>query len=121
MHPPDPYLVSTVATRPDIMVAVANNAASHLAWILLSGLAALVAVVRVLRQPAQNWKHRNWSKLAWIGAALSLPPVLGGYPIPIGAVAAIWRTRQRTTRPDAPGQIPHAQGSPDWPFPWSAR
>jgi hypothetical protein len=112
--------VALTAARGATIVA-ATTAAGHLTWTLLSGLLSLVAVIRVLRQPAENWSHRNWSKLAWVLAIGYLAPPLGGYPMPIGAIAAIWRTRRQPNPPPAPGQPPMAEGSSDWPWPWDAQ
>lgn len=113
-------IVQPLAAGPGPLLAVASGTFSYLAWIVLCGTIGLVAVIRVLRQPANEWRHRNWSKLAWVAAILYVAPLLGGYPIPIGAMAAIWRTRRRVS-PETPSQIPRAQGSPDWPFPWGNR
>ena len=122
MHVPlPPHLASNISTGSNTVLAVAHGAFSYLSWILLCGLLGLVAVIRVVRQPAQSFKHLNWSKVAWIAAILYLAPVLGGYPIPIGGIAAIWRTRRRPTPADPPVQLPRAQGSPNWPFPWGAK
>jgi hypothetical protein len=65
-------------------------------------------------------EHRNWSKLAWVLAVLYVAPPLAGYPIPVGAIAAIWRTRRRSDTSTAPG-LPRADGSPDWPLPWGTK
>jgi hypothetical protein len=94
-----------------------ETAISRLGWILLSGLVGLVAVIRVLRQPAAKWKHPTWSRLAWVVAILYVAPILGGYPIPVGAITAIWSTRRPRPEPASPGQLPLTQGSADFPFP----
>jgi len=111
----------TVATGAGGTLADVNGAAGYVVWVFLSGLIALVAVIRVLRQPADNWKHGNWSKVAWVAATLYLAPIVGGYPVPMGAIAAIWRTSRHSTTSDGPGQHPRAEGSPDWPWPWAAK
>ena len=110
MHPPlfTDLTGTTLATE---------TAISYLAWILLSGLVGLVAVIRVLRQPAAKWKHPNWSRLAWVVAILYVAPILGGYPIPVAAIAAIWSTRRPRPEPAPPGQLPLTEGSADLSLP----
>ncbi|MDQ6615489.1 MAG: hypothetical protein M3083_12275 [Actinomycetota bacterium] len=99
----------------------ATHGASHLAWVLATGLVALLAVIRVLRQPAGHWKYRNWSKLAWVIAILYLAPALGGYAIPIAAMAAIARTRTQPGLLSTRSQLPEGEGTSDWPLPWGSK
>jgi hypothetical protein len=112
------HLSATLAAGPGATSATASSAAGYLVRVVLSGLVGLVAVIRILRQSAEYWSHRNWSKLAWVLAILYMAPHLGGYPIPVGATAAIWRTRRSPTGPQVPGQVPMADCSSDWPWPW---
>jgi hypothetical protein len=99
---PDPATIAAVATP---------VAASYFGWMVLTGLIVLVAVIRVIHRPAEAWPHRNWSKVAWVLAVLYVTVPLGGFPIPIGAVAAVWHTRRRP-QPSFPYQLPTAEGSP---------
>jgi len=93
---------------PTSSVAVVPSAADYLAWVLVCGTVALVAAVRVLRRPAAEWPHGMWSKIGWIIAILYLAIPLGGYPIPFGAIAAIWRTRRPPN--SRPAELPYADG-----------
>jgi hypothetical protein len=111
MHPPL-NLSDTLATT--------TSAATYLGWVFLSGVVGLVAVIRVLRQPADRWRHRSWSKVAWVLAILYIAPPLAGYPIPVGAIAAIWRTGGSNNSSTQPG-LPRAEGSPNWPLPWDTK
>ena len=103
-----------------VMLATVNGAASYLAWITVSGLVAFVAIVRVIRRPAEQWKHANWSKLGWVLAAFYIAPIVGGYPIPVGAIAAIWRTTRYQPSPNTTG-LPPVEGTPGWPLPWDTK
>jgi hypothetical protein len=96
---------------PSITVAAASPgpAAFFLAWIITSGLVALVAVIRVMRRPAADWLHGLWSKIGWVLLVLYLAVPVAGYPIPVGAVAAIWRTRP--PQPPRPAELPYADGT----------
>jgi hypothetical protein len=60
----------------------------------LGGLLGVVAVIRVLRRRTDNWTHGNWSKVASVLAVADIAPALGGYPLPAGADAALWRTHR---------------------------
>jgi hypothetical protein len=88
--------------------------ATYFGWILACGLACIVAIVRVLRRPAEHWPHRNWSKLAWIAAALYLSIPFAGYPIPVGAIAAIWATTKEPSQPATTLNLPIEPGNPQW-------
>jgi hypothetical protein len=119
MHPsPVHHLPAMLAAGSGATFATTSTTVGYIGWVMMASLVELVAVIRVTQQPAENWSHRNWSKLAWVLAILYLAPTLAGYPIPVGAIAAIWRTRRRPTGPPATGQAPIAEGSPDWPGPW---
>jgi hypothetical protein len=117
MQPPPIHHLPAVLAAGSGATLAATSTVGYLGWVMMASLVELVAVIRVIQRPAENWAHRNWSKLAWVLSVLYLAPTLGGYPIPVGAIAAIWRTRRRPTGPPAPGQPPMAQGSPDWPKP----
>jgi hypothetical protein len=93
-----------------VAAASPGPAAFFLAWILVSGLVALVAVIRVMRRPAPDWPHGLWSKIGWVLVVLYLAVPVAGYPIPVGAVAAIWRTRRPET--PRPAELPYAHGGP---------
>jgi hypothetical protein len=93
---------------PTNSIATVPNAADYLAWVLVFGIVVLVAAIRVLRRPAAEWPHGMWSKIAWIVAILYIVVPLSGYPIPLGAVAAIWRTRRPPTA--RPAELPYADG-----------
>jgi hypothetical protein len=73
--------------------------AGHLGWVFITGTVGLVAIIRILRRPADQWSHGTWSKIAWILIVLYIAVPLAGYPIPLGAGAAIWRTRRPKTTP----------------------
>lgn len=102
-----------------VNLAVVPGPAGYLGWIVVAGLVSLVAVIRVLRQPAEAWRRRNWSKLAWVLAILYLAPIVGGWPVPVGAIAAIWRTRNRRSATTL--GIHQVEGNPDWPLPWGTK
>jgi hypothetical protein len=104
------------------------------------GVLALVAVIRIIRRPDEDWPHKNWSRIAWVLTVLYLAVPIGGYPIPIGAITALWRTRRRPSGPAGragragpagpiavpagpagPSAVPMAQGSAVRPLPWDAR
>ncbi len=91
---------TTTATTPDPL--------GHLAWAVIAGAVIIVAVARAIRLPGAAWKHGDWSKVAWILAALFITWSPGGLIIPIGAIAAMHQTR----RPKAPveGEVPYAEG-----------
>lgn len=102
-------------------VLAVTTGVGHLGWVMLSGAVALVAIIRVLRQPASTWKRRNWSKLLWVIAILYVALPIAGYPIPLGAIAAIWRTGRRRDSATCPTPLPLEEGSSDWPFPWDSK
>ncbi|MGH3429916.1 MAG: hypothetical protein ACRDQZ_20500 [Mycobacteriales bacterium] len=55
-----------------------------------------------------------WSKAAWVAAALLLTFPIAGLPVPVGAIAAIWRTR--TLGPAGYSGLPREQGGQVWPW-----
>jgi uncharacterized membrane protein len=98
----------TTHVFPPSTLATATGAVDFLAWILICGVVGLVAVIRVLRRPTAEWTHGMWSKIGWIAVILYVAIPLGGYPIPFGAIAAIWCTRRPPTA--RPAQLPYADG-----------
>ena len=67
-----------------------------------------VAVTRIIRLHRSAWAHGGWSKLAWVTAAIVIVWSLGPIPVPLGALAALSRTRGRP----ANSPIPFAEGEP---------
>jgi hypothetical protein len=92
---------------PPTFIATVAGAGSYLAWILICGVVAL-AVARVVRRPADDWPHGMWSKIGWILVIAYVAIPLGGYLLPLGAAAAMWRTRRPPSAP--PAQLPYADG-----------
>ena len=88
--------------------------ATYFGWIVACGLACIVAIVRVIRRPAEYWPHGNWSKLAWVAAALYLSIPYAGYPIPVGAIAAIWATTKEPSQPPRTLTLPVEPGDREW-------
>jgi hypothetical protein len=89
--------------------------AAQVGWALLAGIIMLVAVVRVVRVPAECWTYRQWSKAGAVLLALwsyDLRPET----LPVGAAVVIWHThqqaRRRAARPDPPG-VSFADGAPE--------
>jgi hypothetical protein len=98
-----PFFPSRLST-----VAASPISAGHLGWGLIAGTVGLIAIIRILRRPTADWSHGVWSKVAWILVVLYVTVPLAGYALPLGAGAAIWRTR----RPKTTGQpqLPFADG-----------
>lgn len=117
MQPSLPHQLYPLAAAPGLALATVSGAAGYLFWLMLVGICELVAVVRVLRHPVENWPHRHWSTLGWVLASLCLAPALGGYPIPVGAIATIWRTVRRPAGPTTYYGIPMHEGSPEFRLP----
>ncbi len=89
----------------------------ELIWNAAVCVAAIVALVRILRLPAARWAHRYWSKAAWIAAVVWGNWKLGLVVIPVGTIAAIWHTRTIAKapyddRPPVP-DIPAAKSNVD--------
>lgn len=82
---------------------------------LLTGLASLalwvIAMGRIAWRESVTWKHGWWSRLAWmlIATLISWTPA-PGLLLPLGAIAAIYRTRRRPAS-SPPDPIPLA-GAP---------
>ena len=122
-----------------LATVVAPGRAIYIGWLVFVSALGLVAVIRIIRRPDEDWPHKNWSRIAWVLTVLYLAVPIGGYPIPIGAIAAVWRTRRRASKPAGPAglpglagpagpavpagssPIPVAQGSPHRPLPWEAK
>jgi hypothetical protein len=90
------------------LAAASPLTAGHFGWALIAGAVGLVAIIRVVRRPAGEWTHGMWSKVGWILVILYVIVSLAGYPLPIGAGAAIWRTRRPKVAPTA--QLPFDTG-----------
>jgi hypothetical protein len=101
MQPLIQDLSTTLAAGPGVTPATAYGVAGYLGWVLLSGLVGLVAVIWFLRQPAENWPHRDWSKIARVLTILYLAPPLSAPPSPSdplspsGTTGAAQRARRR--------------------------
>lgn len=90
-------------------------------WSALCALLMLVAVIRIVRRPKEEWRHGNWSKVGWVAAVMLLTVSLAGLALPVGASAACWRTRRDGRRNRTAGQLPRETGAGIWPYPWSGR
>jgi hypothetical protein len=91
-------LPADAAVGPAVIVA-AMTPATLLVWAVLCAVVAVVAIIRGLRQPAEDWPHGNWSMLGWVLLTVYLAPPLAGYPIPLGAIALRPSYDQRRSKP----------------------
>jgi len=96
-----------------IIVAAAGRSAGAVALDVVATLITFVALVRIVITPRDRWAHGRLSKTAWILATLWLIPYVGSLVLPLGGLAAIWKTR-RLSRKGAPDplDVPLAEGSP---------
>ena len=96
--------------------AALSNSIIAFALALINLAVWALAVARVAWRQSTVWSHGWWSRAGWILAAsyLTWSP-WHGLVIPVGAAAAIYRTRRR---PDPPpvDPVPFASGGPDWNY-----
>lgn len=105
-------MTGPIFPTPNPTLAAAGPAvAAFLAWMVLTGLVSLLALIRVVRRPADQWPHGNVSKILWVLAVLYGVWPVAGFPIAFGAIAAIYRTR-RPADTVPPGQLPMVEGTP---------
>jgi hypothetical protein len=89
------------------LATTAPGAGAFLISALTTAALTVVAVIRVVRRPAHEWPHGTWSKIGWVLIILNLVIPLGGFLIPVGAIAALINTRRPQTTP-GPAQLPYA-------------
>jgi hypothetical protein len=96
-----------------VIAASGAQSAVALFFDLIATVVIFVALVRILATPNQRWAHGWLSKLAWIIATVWFTPYLGLLVLPVGALAAIWKTHDLRSKPGPdPLQVPFAEGNP---------
>lgn len=81
---------------------------------LVALIVVIVAIARVVKTDTELLAHRQWSKAGWIVLTLWLGWSTRLGVIPVGAIVALWHTRQvhrRTPRSEEdPLGVPFAEG-----------
>lgn len=79
---------------------------------LIGLVVVFAALVRVAAAPRDLWPHGRLSKTAWIIATLWFTLHSGPMILPLGAIAALWKThRLRHQRAPDPLGVPYAEGT----------
>ena len=96
-----------------VLVGDVNQSAAALFFDLLATVIMFVALIRIIATPRQKWAHGLLSKTAWIVATIWFAPYVGWLVLPVGALAAIWKTHalQHSSGVDSL-EVPFAEGEP---------
>ena len=100
------HAAQTAATTPTAVLGVELEN-------LAGGVIDIIAAIRAVRIPADQWNHGRWSKTAAVLAALFVGFHIGLVFLPLGA-AAVWaQTTKLARKPDprpVPSPLPLADG-----------
>lgn len=96
-----------------VLASAGNSSMEAVVFNLVSAALTFVALVRIVGTPRERWAHGHLSKTAWIIASIWFSPYLGAIVVPIGALAAIWKTDSlsRAGKPENLS-VPFAEGTP---------
>lgn len=95
-----------------ILAATTGQWAGALLVAIIGIVVVFAALVRIAVTPRDRWPHGRLSKTAWIIATLWFTLHSGPMILPLGAIAALWKTHRLTQqrKPD-PLSVPYAEGT----------
>ena len=96
-----------------VLASTGNSSVGAVILDLVSTAVIFIALIRIIATPREHWAHGHLSKAAWIIAAVWFTPYVGAIVVPVGALAAIWKTDSlsRAAKPENLS-VPFAHGTP---------
>lgn len=98
--------------HPSTLAATTGQWAGAILVAIIGIVVVFAALVRIAVTPRELWPHGRVSKTAWIIATLWFTLHNGPMILPLGAIAALWKTHRlaQQRKPDPLG-VPNAEGT----------